>query len=50
MKIGMKEYLGVADRMALLVWGLRARSKVIEREARQKPECTYSHYMVARSE
>ena len=33
MKIGMKEYLGVADRMALLVWGLRARSKVIAREA-----------------
>ena len=50
MKIGMKEYLGVADRMALLVWGLRACSKVIAREARQKPECTYLHYMVARSE
>ena len=50
MKIGMKEYLGVADRMALLVLGLRVRSNVIAREARQKPECTYSHYMVARSE
>ncbi len=47
MKIGMKEYMGVADKMVLLVLGLRVRSNVI---ARQKPECTYSHYMVARSE
>ena len=43
-------YMGVADRMALLVLGLRVRSNVIAREACQKPECTYSHYMVARSE
>ena len=35
MKIGMKEYLGVADRMALLVLGLRVRSNVIAREACQ---------------
>ena len=50
MTIGMKEYMGVADRMALLVLGLRVRSNVIARKERQKPECTYSHYMVARSE
>ena len=41
---------GVADRMALLVLGLRVRSNVVAREVHQKPECTYSHYMVARSE
>ena len=41
---------GVADRMALLVLGLRVRSNVIARKERKKPECTYSHYMVARSE
>ena len=35
MKIGMKEYMGVADRMALLVLGLLVRSNVIAREARQ---------------
>ena len=50
MKIGMKEYMGVTNKMALLVLGLRARSNVIVCEARQKPECTYSQYMVARSE
>ena len=33
MKIGMKEYLGVADRMALLVLGLRVRSNVIARKS-----------------
>ena len=33
MKIGMKEYMGVADRMALLVLGLRVHSNVIAREA-----------------
>ena len=33
MKIGMKEYMGVADRMALLVLGLHVRSNVIAREA-----------------
>ena len=35
MKIGMKEYLGVADRMALLVLELRVRSNVIAHEARR---------------
>ena len=50
MKIGIKEYMGVAERMALLVLGLRVRSNVIAHEARKKPEYTYLHYMVARSE
>ena len=46
----MKEYVGVADRMALSVLGLRVRSNVIARKVRQEPESTYLHYMVARSE
>ena len=48
MKIGMKGDMGVADKMALLVLGLRARS--VRNCARSAPECTYSQFMVARSE
>ena len=40
MKIGMKGDMGVADKMALLILGSRARSA----------EGSYSQFMVARSE
>ena len=48
MKIGMKGDMGVADEMALLVFCLRARSA--RNCARSAPECTYSQFMIARSE
>ena len=48
MKIGMKGYMGVADKMVLLVLGLRAGSaRNCDRSA---PKRTYSQLMVARSE
>ena len=48
MKIGMRGDMGVADEMALLVLGYRARSA--RNCAQSAPECTYSQFMVARSE
>ena len=48
MKIGMKGDMGVADEMALLVLGYRARSA--RNCARSAPECTYLQFMVARSD
>ena len=48
MKIGMKGDMGVADKMALLVLGSRARTACDC--ARSTLECTYSQFMVARSE
>ena len=48
MKIGMKEDMGIANKMALLVLGSRARSARIC--ARSAPERTYLQFMVARSE
>ena len=48
MKIGMKEDMGVADKMSLLVLGSRARSA--RNCARSVPECTYLQFMVARSD
>ena len=48
MKIGMKGDMGVADEMALLVLGSRARTA--RNCARSAPECTYSQFMIARSE
>ena len=48
MKIGMKGDMGVANEMALLGVGSRARSAL--NCARSAPECTYSQFMVARSE
>ena len=55
MKIGMKGDMGVADEMALLVLGYRARSarncaQSAPNCARSAPECTYLQFMVARSE
>ena len=48
MKIGVKKVMGVANKMALLVLGLRARSA---RNCTQSaPERAYSQFMVARSE
>ena len=48
MKIGMKEDMGVADKMALLVLGSRVHSA---RNCRQSAaEGSYSQFMVARSE
>ena len=48
MKIGMKGGMGVADKMALLVLGSRARSA---RNCTQSaPERTYLQFMVARSD
>ena len=47
MKIGMKEDIGVADEMALLVLESRARSA--HDCARSVPERTYLKFMVARS-
>ena len=48
MKIGMKGDMGVADKMALLVLGSRARSA--RNCARSAPERTYLQFMVARSD
>ena len=48
MKIGIKGDMGVANKMALLVLGSRASSAC--NCARSAPECTYSQFMVARSE
>ena len=55
MKIGMKEDMGVADEMALLVLGLRKHSTL--NCARSAPELiyigtynTYLQFMVARSD
>ena len=49
MKIGMKEDMGVAEEMALLVLAPRThRARICVRSA---PDCTYlSQFMVARSE
>ena len=47
MKIGIKEDIGAANEMALLVLGSRARSA--RNFALRTPEHTYSHFMVARS-
>ena len=46
--MGMKEDMGVADKMALLVLGLRTRS--VRNCARSVPERTYLQFMVARSD
>ena len=48
MKIGMKGDMGVADKMAWLVLGSRARSA--RNYARSAPERTYLQFMVARSD
>ena len=48
MKIAMKGDMGVADEMALFVLGSRTRSA--RNCALSAPECTYSQFMVARSE
>ena len=48
MKIGMKEDMGVADEMALLVLGSRMRSW--RNYARTAPERTYLPFMVAISD
>ena len=48
MKNGMKEDMGVADEMALLVLGLRMRS--LRNCAGTAPERTYLQFMVARSD
>ena len=48
MKIGMKEDMGVAEEMALLVLAPRThRARICVRSA---PDCTYSQFMVAKSE
>ena len=48
MKIGMKEDMGVAEEMALLVLAPRThRARICVRSA---PDCTYSQFMVARNE
>ena len=48
MKIGMKGAMGIADKMVLLVLGLRARSA--RNCAQSTSERTYSHFTVAGSE
>ena len=48
MKIGMKEDMGIANKMALLVLGSRARSAC--NCSQSAPERTYLLFMVARSE
>ena len=48
MKIGMKEDMGVADKMALSVLGLHARST--RNYARSAPERIYLQFMVPRSD
>ena len=47
MKIGIKGDMGVADKMALLVLGSRARSA--RNWVQSAPERTYLQFMVARS-
>ena len=48
MKIGMKEDMGVAEEMALLVLASHMhRGRICVRSA---PDCTYSQFMVAKSE
>ena len=47
MKIGMKEDMGVAEEMALLVLASRTHRACIC--VRSAPDCTYSQFMVARS-
>ena len=48
MKIGIREDMDVAEEMALLVLGSRARSA--HNCARSAPERTYLQFMVARSD
>ena len=48
MAIGMKGDMGVADKMVLLVLGLRACS--VRNCEQSAPELTYCQFMVARSE
>ena len=48
MKIGMKEDMGIANKMALLVLGSRARCAC--NCSQSAPEPTYLLFMVARSE
>ena len=48
MKIGTKVHMGVANKMLMLAWGLRARSTC--NYARSAPERTCSQFMMARSE
>ena len=48
MKIGMKEDMGVADKIVLLVLGSPVGS--MHNCAQSVPECTYSQLMVARNE
>ena len=48
MKIAMKGDVGIAVKMALLVLGSRARSA--RNCAQRAQECTYSQFIVARSE
>ena len=47
MKIGVKEDMGIVNKMVLLVLGSRARSA--SNFARSAPEHTYSQFMVTRS-